>query len=106
MTYHRLKQIACSNENKKEASTTKYFHVKNKDAKQIYWQQIQDTPSNKFEICEELHFAKTIKFLTHDLEKEYLSLTSNDRSFSSKKICVSCKRALQNGKLPKFATPK
>jgi hypothetical protein len=39
----------------------------------------------------------------HELEKEYLSPTQNDRSFSSKKICIACKRALQNGKLSKFA---
>jgi len=65
-----------------------------------------NTPSNKCEICEELHFAKSIKFLTRDLEKKYLSLTSNDRSFSTKKICASCKRALQNRKLTKFATPE
>jgi len=33
-------------------------------------------------------------------------LTLNNRTFSNENICVACKRALQNGKLPQFATPK
>jgi hypothetical protein len=58
--------------------------------------QIEDTPRITCAICEELHFAKNIKYFTHDLEKEYFSLALNDRTISTRKICVPCKRALQN----------
>jgi hypothetical protein len=40
------------------------------------------------------------------LQKEYLLLTTTKTRFSSEKICIPCKRAVQNGKLPKFATPE
>jgi hypothetical protein len=66
---------------------------------------IQDTPRNECAICEQLHFSKNIKCLNEELKKEYMSLTACDKTFSSKKICISCKRALENGKLPWFATP-
>jgi len=67
--------------------------------------QIEDTPRITCAICEELHFAKNIKYFTHDLEKEYFSLALNDRTISTRKICIPCKRALQNWKVSQIATP-
>jgi len=67
--------------------------------------QIKDTPSIACVICEELNFSKNTKSFTPELQKEYIILTLNDRTFSTRKICVPCKRSLENGKLPQFATP-
>jgi hypothetical protein len=41
-----------------------------------------------------------------DLQAEYLRLAAHDKPFSSDKICLPCKRLLENGKLPQFATPE
>jgi hypothetical protein len=67
--------------------------------------QIKDTPSIACAICDQLNFAKNTKSFTPDLEAEYLGLTLNDKTFSSGNICLPCKRSLENGKLPHFATP-
>jgi len=67
--------------------------------------QIEVTPRITCAICEELHFVKNTKYFTHDLEKEYVSLTLNDKKFSTRKISVACKRALQNGKVSQIETP-
>jgi hypothetical protein len=34
-----------------------------------------------------------------------MRLTVNKKTLSSKNICLPCKRALQKGKFPQFATP-
>jgi hypothetical protein len=34
-----------------------------------------------------------------------MRLTLNEETFSIRKVCVSCKRSLQNGKVPQFMTP-
>jgi hypothetical protein len=34
-----------------------------------------------------------------------MGLTLNHKMFTNRKICISCKRSLQNGKMSKFATP-
>jgi len=34
-----------------------------------------------------------------------VNLTLNDRTFSTKQICIACKISLQNGKVPQFTTP-
>ena len=67
--------------------------------------QIKDTPSIACEICDQLNFGKNSKFVMPDLEAEYLRLTTHDKTFSSGKICLPCKRSLENGKLPQFGTP-
>jgi hypothetical protein len=67
--------------------------------------QIKDTPSFACSICDQLNFTKNTNSFTPDLEIEYLRLTLNDKTFSSGKICLPCKRSLENGKLPQFATP-
>ena len=67
--------------------------------------QIKDTPFIACTICEELNFSKNTKSFTPDLQKEYISLTQNDRTFSTSKICLPCKQSLENGKFPQFATP-
>jgi hypothetical protein len=38
------------------------------------------------------------------LKEEYLLLTMHDKPFSSGKVCLPCKRSLENGKQPQFAT--
>ena len=77
-----------------------------KRPKQIYMKQIQDTPSKKCTICAQLQFEKNMRNISQDLEQVYLQLSRKDKTFLVKRICVSCKRALENGKLPQFATPE
>ena len=67
--------------------------------------KIKDTPSITCAICDQLNFSKNTKSFTPYLDVEYLRLTLNDKTFSSGKICLPCKRSLENGKLPQFATP-
>jgi hypothetical protein len=67
--------------------------------------QIEDTPCIACAICEELNFSKNIKSFTPDLQKEHISFLLNDRTFSTRKNCLPCKRSLENGNLPQFATP-
>ena len=67
--------------------------------------QMKDTPSIACAICEQLNFSKNSKSFTPDLQAEYLRLTAHDKPFSSEKVCLPCKRSLENGKLPQFATP-
>ena len=68
--------------------------------------KIQDTPKNKCSICEQLKFEKTMNYITQELETEYQNLVQNVKAILNKKICISCKRSIQNGKLPQFAVPK
>ena len=77
-----------------------------KRPKQIYMKQIQDTPSKKCTICAQLQFEKNMRNISQDLEQVYLQLSRKDKTFLVKRICVSCKRALENGKFPQFATPE
>ena len=77
-----------------------------KRPKQIYMKQIQDTPSKKCTICAQLQVEKNMRNISQDLEQVYLQLSRKDKTFLVKRICVSCKRALENGKLPLFATPE
>lgn len=82
-----------------------HSRIGKRDAKQIYMKQIEDSPSIACAICEELNFTKNIKCFTLDLQRECVSLTLTDRTFSNRKLCLPCKRSLQNGKLPQFAMP-
>jgi hypothetical protein len=66
--------------------------------------QMKDTPSIACAICEKLNFSKNNKSFTPDLKEEYLCLTTHNKPFSSGKVCLPCKRSLENGKLPQFAT--
>jgi hypothetical protein len=68
-------------------------------------EQIKDTPRVTCAICEELHFERNNKCFTEDLETVYMGLTLNEKTFTGRKICISCKRSLQNGKMSQFATP-
>jgi hypothetical protein len=52
-----------------------------------------------------LNFEENSKSFTPDLEAKYLHLTVHDKTFSNGKICLPCKRSIENGKLPQFATP-
>ena len=47
-----------------------------------------------------------MNYITRELETEYQNLVQNDKAIMNKKICTTCKRAIQNGKLPQFAVPK
>jgi hypothetical protein len=67
--------------------------------------QMKDTPSIACAICEQLNFSKNSKSFTPDLQAEYLLLTAQDKPFSNAKVCLPCKRSLENGKLPQFVTP-
>jgi hypothetical protein len=67
--------------------------------------QMKDTPSIACAICEQLNFSKNSKSFMPDLQVEYLQMTAHDKPFSSEKVCLPCKRSLENGKLPQFATP-
>ena len=65
--------------------------------------KIQDTPKNKCSICEQLQFEKNMNYITQELESQYENLLQNDKEIMNKKICKSCKKEIQNGKLPQFA---
>ena len=67
--------------------------------------QMKDTPYIACAICEQLNFSKKSKSFTPDLKAEYLLLTAHDKPFYSGKVCLPCKRSLENGKLSQFATP-
>jgi len=77
-----------------------------KDAKYIYMKQVEGMPRNTCAICTRLHFAKNIRFFTIELQEKHMNLTLNNRTLSNENICLACKKALQNGKLPQFSTPK
>jgi hypothetical protein len=62
--------------------------------------QMNDTPSIACAICEQLNFSKNIKSFMPDLKEKYLFLIAQDKPFSSVKVCLPCKRLLENGKLP------
>ena len=68
--------------------------------------QVQDTPRNTYSVCTKLNFAKNMTCFTTNLQEKHMNLTLNNRTFRSDNICVACKRALQNGKLPQFTTPE
>ena len=44
-----------------------------------------------------------MNYKTQELETKYQKLLQNDKAIMNKKICTSCKRSIQNGKLPQFA---
>jgi exonuclease III len=87
-------------------TSTMHVHVTKNASQETYLKKLQDTPKNTCAICEQLHFSHNIRCFTEDLQEEYLILTTTKKRFSSKKICLPCKRAIENGKLPKFATPE
>ena len=103
-TCHQLKQMlrAKSNVTNKLSSKCVYFK---KTAKQIYIQQIEYTPKNKCGICKQLQFEKNMISVSKYLQKVYMDLAEKDKTFVLKRICASCKRARENGKLPQFPVP-
>jgi hypothetical protein len=105
ITYRSLEPKPCTASIENQQTFTTHPCLRKRDAKQIYMKQIKDTPSITCVICEQLNFAKNIKYFTPDLQKEYLGSTLNDRTFSNSNICLPCKRSLENGKFPHFATP-
>ena len=105
ITYRSLEPTPCTASIENQQTLTMHPCLGKRDAKQIYMKQIKDPPSISCAICKELNFAKNTKSFTLDLQKEYLVLTLNDRTFFSSNICLPCKRSLENGKLPQFATP-
>jgi hypothetical protein len=74
--------------------------LRKKDARHTYVKEINYTPSIACAICDQLNLKKNTKSFTPDLEAEYVRLTLNDKKLSSDKICLPCKRLLENGKLP------
>jgi hypothetical protein len=105
ITFHGLEPTPCTTTNENQQTLSTDTSLWKKDARQTYMKQIKDTPSIACAICDQLNFAKNINYFTPDLEEEYLRLTLNDKTFSSGKICLPCKRSLENGKLSQFATP-
>jgi hypothetical protein len=89
-----------------ENTSTMYVHVTKNASQETYLKKLQDTPKNTCAIWQQLHFSHNIRCFTEDLQKEYLLLTTTKTRFSSEKICIACKRVVQNGKLSKFATPE
>jgi ribosomal protein L34E len=105
ITFRGLEATPCTTTNENQQTLSTHTSLGKKDARQTYMKQIKDTPSIACAICDQLNFTKNTKSFTPDLEAEYLRLTLNDKTFSSGKICLPCKRSLENGKLPQFATP-
>lgn len=63
-------------------------------------------PKNKCGICKQFQFEKNMRSVRKYLQMVYIDLSEKDKTFVLKKICASCKRELENGKLPQFAVPK
>jgi len=76
------------------------------DAKQTYRKLLLDTPVNKCPICEQLHFAKNMRTFAMDLKQVYMQLCQSKIILDEEKICTTCKRSLENGKLPQLAVPE
>jgi len=111
LNYHKLKQFIrtkrkCNDKCTKPFSNKKSRITRKKNAIQIYMEKVEDTPRNTCAVCNKFHFAKNIRFFTIDLQEKHMNLTLNNRTFSNENICVSCKKPLENGKLPQFATPE
>jgi len=106
MTFLGLKQILHNIGNKKKTTIRKQIHPRKKDEKYIYMKQVQDMPRNTCAVCTRLHFVKNITCFTRELHEKHMNLALNNMTFSNENICVACKKELQNGKLPQFATPE
>jgi hypothetical protein len=100
-----LQATPCSSTNENQETVSTHTSLRKKNARQTYMKQMKDTPSIACAICEQLNFSKNSKSFTPDLQAEYLRLTAHDKPFSSGKVCLPCKRSVENGKLPQFATP-
>ena len=100
LMYHKMKQILRANKIAKTSSISEHMPRNKKTTKHVYMTKIQDTPKNKCSICEQLQFEKNMNYITQELEIEYQNLLQNDKEIMNKKICTSCKREIQNGKLP------
>jgi hypothetical protein len=105
VTFRGLEATPCSTTNENQETVSTHTSLRKKNARQTYMKQIKDTPSIACAICEQLNFSKNTKSFTPDLQAEYLRLTVHEKPFSSGKVCLPCKRSLENGKLPQFATP-
>jgi hypothetical protein len=105
ITFRRLEPTTCNATNENQQTLSTHTYVRKKDASKTYVKQMKDTLSIACAIFDQLNFAKNTKSLTPDLEAEYVHLTLYDKTFSSDKICLPCKRSLENGKLPQFAMP-
>jgi hypothetical protein len=105
ITYRKLDPTLWNASIENQQTLATHPSVVERDAKKTYMKQIKHTPSIAHAICKELDFAKNTNYFTHDLQKEYISLTLNDRTFYTNKICLPCKRSLENGKFPQFPTP-
>jgi hypothetical protein len=105
ITFCGLEATLCTTTNENQQTLSTHTSLRKKYARQTYMKQIKDTPCIACAICDQLNFAKNSKSFTPDLEVEYLRLTAHDKTFSGGKICLPCKRSLENGKLRQFATP-
>ena len=96
----------CAKSNSRNKLSRKCVCSSKKTAKQIYIEQIEYTPKDKCGICKQLQFEKNMISVSKYLQKLYMDLAEKDKTFFLKRICASCKRALENGKLPQFEVPE
>lgn len=106
LVFRQLKKMLHAKSNARNKLSSKCVYSSKKTAKQIYIEQIEDTPKNKCGICKRLQFEKNMRSVSKYLQKVDMDLVEKDKTFVLKRICASFKRALENEKLPLFAVPK
>jgi hypothetical protein len=89
--------------NARNKLSSKCVYSSKKISKKIYIEQIEDTPENTCVIFKQWQFEKNIRSVRKYLQKVYMDLAEKDKAFVLKGICASCKRTLENRKLPQFA---
>lgn len=103
LTCHRLKQMLCVKSNATNKLSSKYVYISKKTVKQIYIEQIEDTPKKKCGICKQLQFEKNMRSVKKYFQKVYIDFDEKDKTFVLKRICASCKREFEDEKFPQFA---
>ena len=69
--------------------SSKCFYTTKKIAKQVYIEQIEDTPKNKCVICKQLQFGKNMRSISKYMQKVYVELDENEKNIYPKKnMCI------------------
>jgi hypothetical protein len=75
LTCRQLKKMLHAKNNDTNKISSKCVYTFKKTAKQIYIEQIEDTPKNKCGICKELKFEKNMRSIRKYLQKVYMDFS-------------------------------
>lgn len=96
LTCCQLKKMLHVKSNATNKLSRKSIYTSKKITKQIYIKQIEGTPKTKCDICKQLQFEKNMRSVRKYLQNLYMDLDEKDKTFVLKRICASCKRALES----------